>query len=138
MIVVNGTICRGLRAATTTIALQMPHFERCFPEIRDCHPASINVCLDCELQVLIPDCTTPPIEWQYGQREVFSFLRVGFEYPAGGEPKQAWVYIPHDSPHRQNPRYAEIMSQWLGGVMPGARCRLHLPRGTKQSEVVIV
>lgn len=78
MISIRGKIVSGLGAAKDTLKAQMPYFVGIFPEIRDCHPASINVELEDALRIYNPDLVTPPIPWAGVPGEEFSFLRVIF------------------------------------------------------------
>ena len=142
--VIEGTIIQGLGAARTTVRLQMPHLVRQFPQVRGCYEATINLQLDCPLRVNNPDHTTGLIRW-YPQAspewagKKFSFLGIKFECPLGEPNRDAWIYIPHDSPHRLNLFLAEIMTLPMDQtyLTPGTRCRIHVDKSTS-SEVLIV
>jgi hypothetical protein len=138
MLVMRGKVARGLGAATSTIAQQMPYVAPLFPEIKDCHLASINVLLEQGLRVFRPDFVTEPIPWAGGSGEVFSFLRIGLEIPIGSEPRQAWIYIPHGSPHYYNPFTAEVIAPWIEGVTNDMACQIHIPRFLAQCPLFIV
>ena len=45
-IVIDGTIKRGLDAASDTVRLQLRHFESVYPPIAGVHAATINVPLE--------------------------------------------------------------------------------------------
>src|SRR5216683_3183519 len=103
MTTVRGTIVTGIGAAALTLKLQMPYFAKLFPEVKDCHLASINLEMEQGLRIFNPDFETPSIPWAGGGGEKFSFLRIAFEGPIGSPHRRAWIYIPHGSPHYYNP-----------------------------------
>jgi hypothetical protein len=126
---IEATIMRGKGKAAETLQLQWPHLIKHFPEIRDCHPATINVQLNMALLVMNPDGTAPPTAWHPevpNLTEGFSFRRIGFEFPIDTPPTEAWIYIPQLSSNRYNLLYAEILTKKIEGIRRGLRCRLHL------------
>jgi hypothetical protein len=140
---IEATIVRGLGSATQTLQLQKPLLMTQFPEIADCHPATINLQLDRPLRVNNPDHTTEPIAWFPSQPEhfeKFSFLRIGFECPLGEPTRDAWIYIPHNSPHYADLFTVEIITARMDAahVKAGTRCRVHIDGDVKSSEVLIV
>jgi hypothetical protein len=138
MIAIRGKVAKGLGAATSTLALQMPFFADLFPEIRGCHLGSINIDLEQGLRVFNPDFRTPPIPWAGGNGEIFSFLRIGLEIPIGSDSRLAWIYIPHSSPHYYNPLTIEVIAQWIEGVTRGTICQIHISKPHGQGGLVIV
>ncbi len=142
MRILNGTTVKGLGAATQTVALQMEHFRRWFPEVAECQPGTINVQLEEALRVQNPDFTTEKIPWhpshRRGDGERFSFLRVGFEIPTGEGPVPAWIYIPHGSPHRYNLFQIEIMAHPIERVRYGMPCRIHIEKEHRNYPLVVV
>ena len=75
----------------------------------------------------------PPFEWEPGHVEGFGFLEIKFEWPLDTQPFQAWLYLPHDSPHRYNMLRAEVITKEITTLKAitemneeNARCRLHL------------
>jgi hypothetical protein len=126
MVTITGKIVRGMRMATVTVAKQMPHFLKVCEELAECKPATINVILDCQLDV-IPDFTVGPIVWEEnGRPELFGFLRIKFEIMEQKSETKAWVYIPYNSAHRLNPFHAEILAPPLFLVGQNIECRVHL------------
>jgi hypothetical protein len=55
MIIIRGKIVKGMGAASSTVKHQMPHFLKVCPELRVCRIATINVILECQLDVIVPD-----------------------------------------------------------------------------------
>jgi hypothetical protein len=140
--IIEATLAQGLRFAGSDrgLRVQLPLIAREFPEVRDCHPASINLQLDEPLRINHPDFTTPPIPWVAGRPDVterFGFLSVQFEYPINAPLYRAWIYDPHGSPHRSNLFSAEIIAEHIPGVAYGDRCRLHLARATEVSVLIV-
>jgi hypothetical protein len=139
--IIDATIVTGLGTAARTLKWQLPHLIKYFPEIANCHLGSINLQLDRPLRIANPDCTTPPIHWSPLDPtlfERFSFLRGGFEYPTGAPPQQAWLYIAHDARERLGLFAAEIIAPYIETVRPGERCRLHIIKKHKFTEIIVV
>jgi hypothetical protein len=133
MIAIDGIVVRGLGAAANTLRLQWSHLVQHFPEIRDCHRATINVRLNVPILVVSPDGAAPPIAWVETRPdfiEGFSFLRIDLQCPLDAERVNAWIYIPHRSPHRFNLNTVEIITRELTGTLVGEPCRVHLLRAT--------
>jgi hypothetical protein len=126
MVTITGRIVHGMGVATETIRKQMPHFLKVCRELAECKHATINVILDCQLD-MIPDFTVGPIVWEEnGRPELFGFLRVMFEIVAPKSETDAWVYIPYNSAHRLNPFHAEILAPPLLLVGQTVECMVHL------------
>jgi hypothetical protein len=128
-----GRIKHGLGAANKTLSLQIPLIAQEFPEIASCHRGSINLELDAPLLVMAPDHRTKPIAWlpNSPQTEMFDFLRVQLEAPVDTVAVQAWLYIPHGSPHRRTPCTHEVITSHidLAGVV---QCRIRIDRPAVQ------
>jgi hypothetical protein len=140
-VIIDATIVAGIGTAARTLKLQMPHVIKYFPEIANCHFGSINLELDQPLRIANPDFTTPPIRWSPLDPtlfEKFSFLRVGFECPIGTSPKPAWLYIAHDARERLGLFAAELLAPLIETARPGERCRLHVVKEHKLTEIVVV
>ena len=91
MVTITGKIVRGMGIATVTVARQMPHFIKVCEELAECKYATMNVILDCQLDV-IPDFTVGPIVWEEeGRPELFGFLKVMFEIVEPTSETKAWV-----------------------------------------------
>jgi hypothetical protein len=139
MICIDGEVVRGLRAANETLKKQIPLIAIEFPEIKNCHPASINLKMECELRIDHPDHETGLIEWNEPPGEKFGFLRIGFEFPLETEPRKAWIYIPHDSPHFANRSQVEVITTAkLDGLGYGSLCRIHLRKGHVAAGSIVV
>jgi hypothetical protein len=136
--VVNGLVVQGLEAATKTLALQIPLIEREFPEIGCCHRGSINIQLKNAVRIENPDHTTGPIPWACLPGEIFSFLRILLERPVGADPKRAWIYVPHDSPHRNNRCQVEVIAPPIQHLSYGSQCRIHIERGRDDFDMIVV
>jgi hypothetical protein len=139
VISLDGQVIRGLGfARDVSIPAQMPCFEKVIPEIKGSYHGTINLCLPRPLRIVYPDQLIP-CAWQVGAvPELFGFLKISIEFPIGGEPKQAWIYIPYNSPHLNNRYQVEIISQEIKGLEYGSRCRINLPRGNEDSESIVV
>jgi hypothetical protein len=138
VISIKGTVVQGLRAAKDTLKLQMPYFVKLFPEVKDCHLASINLELEHGLRVFNPDFTTPPIPWAGPPGERFSFLRIAFEGPIGSPHRPAWIYIPHGSPHYDNVFHAEVITNWMENIEYGVRCQVHISKPYREAVLIII
>jgi hypothetical protein len=130
---VDGIRQAGLGAASGNLAIQLPLIAQEFPEIANCHPGTINLELNCPLLVLAPDHRTRAIFWDksFPDGEVFDLLRIEFEAPVGASSVQAWLYIPHGSPHRRKPRIHEVIAPKLT-LQPGIQCRIRVNRNAVQ------
>jgi hypothetical protein len=112
-----------------TIERQRPLMRRYFPGIVNCHNGTINLLLDCPLQVRLPDIVTPPLDWNpaaFPDGERFGITAIELEF--GGETRTAWLYTAEHSPHRFNNRIAEVLTEKLDGVALGVRCAIQVKR----------
>jgi hypothetical protein len=138
---VDGMVVQGLGAASGfTIAAQMPCFEKEIPELKGSHHGTMNLRLDSALRIHNPDREIGCF-WRAAQGEVwevFGFLEITIEFPISGEPRRAWIYIPYDSPHRNNHFQIEIIWRKIHGLGYGSRCRINLPRGRAESGCIVV
>jgi len=130
---IEGTSRAGLGAATKNLGVQLPMISAEFPEVASCRHGTVNLLLDCPLLVLAPDHRTRQIPWDpsFGDGEVFDLLRIHFEAPTGTAPVLAWLYIPHGSPHRKDPRCHEVLAPNVQ-LSTGARCRVGISRNAVQ------
>jgi len=138
MIIIRGRVTAGLGAASETLQYQMPYFAIHFPEVTVCHRASINVHLECPLLILNPDHTTPLIPWAGPPGEMFSFLRIRLECPLNSELRQAWIYIPHGSPHYHKFVEVEVVTKWIDNLELGMPCQIHIDKDYREQLVVTV
>jgi len=135
--VINGVVVQGLRAATRTLDFQIPLIEKEFPEIGCCKRGSINIQLKNALRIEKPDHTTGPIPWAGPPGEIFSFLRILLECPVGSDPQPAWIYVPHDSPHRDNRCQVEVIAPPIQHISYGSQCIIHLERGRNDFDMIL-
>ncbi len=119
----------GRGVATRNIGIQLPMITAEFPEVAHCHHGTINLLLDIPLLVISPDHRTRPLQWhpEFGSGEVFDFLRITLEAPTGAAAVPAWLYIPHESPHRGDLRIYEVLAPELD-ISDGERCLVHVER----------
>jgi CTP-dependent riboflavin kinase len=141
---INGTIVQGLGGAAGSLSLQWQQLCADFPEIQRCgRPhGTINVQLDLPLRINNPHHTTPPIKWNTyysnAPAEIFSFLRFKFECPLGAAIHEAWIYIPHSSPHRSDLFQVEVIAKFIPMAKQGERCCLRISDQHTISEVMII
>jgi|SRR5580658_5963183 hypothetical protein len=131
MVTIGAKIVRGLGAASRTLQLQMPEFLKVCPELEKCSLRTINVILECHLEVLSTHHLVGPVDWTGSGRagELFGLRKVRFE-TCDGRLTDAWIYIPYGSPHRLNPFYAEILAPPIDlGSTPD--CKIHLSGALK-------
>lgn len=112
---------------------QRQHLLREFPEIQHCFSGTINLTLDAALYVVRTDTTTTSIQWKPGVTERFSFLRVRFACPRDSDAVDAWIYLAHDSPHRNDPCSHEIMTTYH--KLPTPECRVWIDRPYRECEI---
>lgn len=113
MVVIPGKIVHGLGAASQTLKLQMPHFTKIHPELGKCSLRTINVILECQVEIVSPSFVIGPIQWHPSALELFGFRSIVFELSQPRLESEAWLYLPYSSPHRLNPFYAEILAPEL-------------------------
>ena len=63
-------IVPGLGVAQGTLARQLPLISQGFPEVVDCYPGTINMELECPLEVTQPDHRTAPLAWTPDRKSV--------------------------------------------------------------------
>jgi hypothetical protein len=106
---------------------QWPIVVRFIPAIQQCEQRTINVQLKHALHVKEPDVMLY-VPWGAGSENV-SIIEIEFEYPVSGPTQKAWIYYPHNSPHRRNPFIQEIVTSKIASLQPLVDCRLHILRG---------
>ena len=138
MLVLTGKIVSGLGEAGPNLKQQLPFLINSFPEIKDCYHGSINLELSEPLKILRPDFISDPIKWWFGREDVeeqFSITRIKFEnnHLSVG----AWIYDPHQSPHRRDLLHVEI-------IAPSVRlsrdriCKIYIDREHKTKPFYLV
>lgn len=120
-------IVPGLGVAQGTLARQLPLISQGFPEVVDCYPGTINMELECPLEVTQPDHRTAPLAWTPSGRttEVFDLVRIELEFDSLPTRVPAWLYIAHASPHRRTPTIHEVITQQLN-LSDVSECKIHL------------
>ncbi|WPC04697.1 glycosyltransferase family 9 protein [Pseudomonas benzenivorans] len=120
-------IVPGLGVAQGTLARQLPLISKDFPEVADCHPGTINLELECPLEVAQPDHRTAPLAWTPSGRttEVFDLVRIELEFGPLPTRVPAWLYVAHASPHRGTPTVHEVIAQQLN-LSEVRECQIHL------------
>ena len=120
-------IVPGLGVAQGTLARQLPLISQGFPEVVDCYPGTINMELECPLEVTQPDHRTPPLAWTPSGRttEVFDLVRIELEFGPLPTRVPAWLYVAHASPHRGTPTVHEVITQQLN-LSEVSECQIHL------------
>ena len=131
MIILEGTVISGLSLSARTLPEQWPTVVRFIPAIQQCEQRTINVQLKHALHVKEPDVMLY-VPWGTGSENV-SIIEIEFEYPVNGPTQKAWIYYPHNSPHRRNPFIQEIVTSKIANLQPLVDCRLHILRGGHMS-----
>ena len=127
MIILEGTVISGLSLSARTLPEQWPTVVRFIPAIQQCEQRTINVQLKHALHIKEPDVMLY-VPW--GDRsENVSIIEIEFEYPVNGPTQKAWIYYPHNSPHRRNPFIQEIVTSKIVNLQPLVDWRLHILRG---------
>jgi hypothetical protein len=115
-----------------TITLQKPLLLPHFPEIASCHNGTINLLLDCPLEIRLPDIVTPPIRWRPNEPEFeegFGLKRIAFLLDDARY--VAWIYIAEHSPHLFKTGVVELVAEHIPGVSYGRRCSIILDRAAR-------
>jgi hypothetical protein len=129
MLTIPGKIVRGLGAASQTLIFQMPHFVESHPELEKCALRTINVILECQLEIISPSFVIGPIQWHPNARpEMFGFRSILLEFDQPQLVSDAWLYLPYNSPHRTNPFHAEILAPELR-LDDAATCKIRITAG---------
>jgi len=138
MLIIRGRVTEGLGAATQTLKLQMPFFAKHFPEVKNCHPATINLDLERPIHIWNPDHTTPRIPWAGPPGERFSFLRIRLESPLDSALRQSWLYLPHGSPHYHRLVEVEVLAERIDNLQFGMLCQIHIEKDYRELSVVLI
>jgi hypothetical protein len=132
MVVLEGVIWPGATAASITVSKQLPLLMPYIPDAAQLHPATINVLFPtgAAIRITVPDIVTPPLPWRGPNlaSERFAFTRIGFEFPVGGSPIDAWIYTPEQSHHRFDMGLIEILAPKIEGIAYRHTCKLHIDR----------
>ena len=128
MIKIKGYITNNSGAETSNVAGQLPLIAKEFPEVEVCHKGTINILLTMPLIVLKADYQTTAIQWlgKNAAGEIFDMLRIEFEVTRINKKIQAWIYIPHWSPHRAKPWVHEVIAPYCDGIQAGDECIIHI------------
>jgi hypothetical protein len=128
--ILDGRIVRGVGAASTTVAAQLPIFERQYDELRGAHPATINVDVGSPIDLRIDFRTL-----RYGS-DCFEFIRVMLEYPLGAPTHRALIYQPygfHWGVRKLTSHLEVLVCTKLDDVEVGTPCRIHVPKSERRS-----
>lgn len=131
MLEVRATHKSGTGTASRNLVTQLPVIGVAFPEINGCHFGTINLELECPIIFIGYDHRTAPIAWDMHRptvTEQFDLVRVTVELKTSRIPKPAWVYIPHDSPHRGHLKTHEIIAKERLPTNPGDAIILRIDR----------
>lgn len=128
----KGKVIKGQGGAAGNLKTQLPKIAEEFPEVRNCHPGTINLELEKALLVLSSDHRTRPIDWHpdHAPGEVFDLLRIQLEAPEGRVAIPAWLYIARNSDHRKTMKVHEVIALERVQVSVGDPCKIHLSRPT--------
>jgi hypothetical protein len=129
---IRGQIVKGTGTACSNLRTQLPKIADAFPEIRAAYPGTINLELEQGLIVVGADHRTPPISWNeqhHAGGEIFDLVRLRFFVPeSAGTPVKGWLYVPHGSPHRMNPKIHEVIAISKRDLHLGMRCKIEIDR----------
>src|SRR5579863_6643637 len=129
MIILDGRPGPGIHKASNFLVRQLPLIAETYPDVRNCHPGTINVLFDKGLIVARPDHRTPPLDWgPGGVPEAFDLVEIRFEAPIGSAAVRSWLYIPHHSPHRKTPQLHEVITPSKLNLDGIKEFRVHLDR----------
>lgn len=135
---IEGEIIQGMGAAAGAVEKQLPELQKYEPLLASCHPGTLNVMLNQPLFVRKWDIVTDPIHWYVrdpNHCERFGLLSVVFLHQ--DTVTNAWIFDPHNSPHRLNPFLVEILAPKLDAQI-GDRCNLDIRHPTKTRSYLIV
>jgi hypothetical protein len=128
MIIIDGMTVRGIGGASQSVPQQLPSITQYIPALHGCEARTINVQLYHQLIVQHPDITLQ-VAWGGGV-EAISLVEIDFECPIGERPKLAWIYHAHNSPHRANLFFVEVVTTKIVDLRHHTQCRLLLRRGS--------
>jgi hypothetical protein len=79
----GGWASGGSDPTNGTIIRQKLLIAKYFPEIASCYNGTINLLLECPLQVRLPDIVTPPLQWHTNGYERFGITAIELEITPG-------------------------------------------------------
>lgn len=131
MIEIKGIKKSGLNAASKTIPLQFQGLIKQYNEISSCFQGTINIQLENELIILNPDKRTLPIKWHNdAPAEVFDFLKVKLCIPRLNVEKDAWIYIAHNSVHRNRYNFHELICEKIENLSDCENMKIRISRNS--------
>ncbi|GAB3447144.1 hypothetical protein [Insolitispirillum peregrinum] len=132
MLKINAEVVHGMGIACKNLKLQIPLFVGEFPEAAECFPGTINLRLENPVTLVRPDHRFGTMTWVPGskRREVFEFLKVGLNFSERPSVQKAWLYVAHNSPHRDDPHIHEVIAPEVKDLESLSYCQLFLPRGS--------
>jgi len=126
---INGFKRSGLNAASKAIPLQFDYLVHDYNSISNCFKGTINIQLDYDLIVLNPDHRSKPLKWNKAiPEEVFDFLSVKLFIPRLNIEYSAWLYIPHNSPHRNRQNIHEILCEKIENLNECENLKLRIDK----------
>jgi hypothetical protein len=129
--VLDGKIIKGVGSASTVLPQLLPILAREYDELRNAHPATINVDVDNPIDLKI-DFKTDQILCAPPCLHRVEFVRVRFEFPLGTVTnEEAWIYQPYGwhwgCGHKS---WVEVLvSKELANVEPDRCCKIHVLNG---------
>jgi hypothetical protein len=130
--IIVGKKIPGYNVAKDVLEKIFPQLLKEFPDISGVHKyGTLNIGLMFPLRVLSPDHTTALIE-----NEIFSFTKIKFQLNGQQTQRDAWIFIPHNSPHRGNSLSVEILMETIE-INDEDVVLLHLPPYRYSSCIVL-
>jgi hypothetical protein len=128
----QGLVVAGHGQAGNSLAKQIPKIaEGGFPEIRDVHPATINIQFQEKIIVAGADHRTAPIRWDVGQGEgeIFDLVRVRLRFGnSTAPPTPALLYVSQWTVYRNDPHMHEFLAAKVNGLRTGMSAFLECDR----------
>jgi len=137
-VVLDGKIVSGVGAASRELLWQLPILAQYYEELRNAHPATINVDVSNPIDLKIDFKSYFIGNWPYLFR--VEFVRVQFEFPLGTIPDaKSWIYQPygyHWGELNRKSLVEILVSKHLDGIALGRRCRIHVLNNNLRSSSV--
>lgn len=113
---VVGVIVKGYGDATGALKHQIPHLAKYIQDIKNYHPATLNLFMSVPIYFERPSITTPKIKWHEDyNEESFELIHCKVLYLDKSDIEQeieGLVYRPSESPHTYNDSRLEIILKW--------------------------
>jgi hypothetical protein len=127
--IIEGKIIKGVGFAATDLSQRLPEIAREYDELRDAHPATINVYIGCPVDLTI-DFKTDKMICVPPHLHRIEFVRVQFEFPLGTKTK-AWIFQPygHHWGRGEKSTIEILASKYLKNVALYQHCKIHVLNG---------